>query len=67
MAAVDYDLLNNDHHCQIILPRRLGGYSEPIELQAQSEREKRVAPPIQCAIKLAGAIHSVDVAINVNR
>jgi len=49
------------------LPKGYYVYSEPIELQAQSEREKRVAPPIQCAIKLAGAIHSVDVAINVNR
>ena len=42
-------------------------YSEPIELQAQSEREQRKAPPIQCAIKLAGAIHFVDLAVNVNR
>lgn len=49
------------------LPKGYYVYSEPIELQAQSEREQRVAPPIQCAIKLAGAIHSVDVAINVNR
>lgn len=49
------------------LPKGYYVYSEPIELQAQSEREQRKAPPIQCAIKLAGAIHSVDVAINVNR
>ena len=49
------------------LPKGYYVYSEPIELQPQSEREQRKAPPIQCAIKLAGAIHSVDVAINVNR
>lgn len=49
------------------LPKGYYIYSEPVELQAQSEREARKAPPIQCAIKLAGAIHSVDVAINVNR
>lgn len=49
------------------LPKGYYVYSEPIELQAQSEREQRKSPPIQCAIKLAGAIHSVDVAINVNR
>lgn len=49
------------------LPKGYYVYSEPIEYQAQSEREERKAPPIQCAIKLAGAIHSVDVAINVNR
>ncbi len=49
------------------LPKGYYVYSEPIELQAQSEREQRKAPPVQCAVKLAGAIHSVDVAINVNR
>ncbi len=42
-------------------------YSQPIDDQPQSEREQRKAPPIQCAVKLAGAFHSVDVAINVNR
>lgn len=49
------------------LPKGYYVYAEPIEFQAQSEREQRKSPPIQCAIKLAGAIHSVDVAINVNR
>lgn len=38
-----------------------------INLQAQSEREQRKAPPIQIAAKLAGAIHFVDVLIDVNR
>ncbi|WP_275383979.1 hypothetical protein [Xenorhabdus bovienii] len=28
---------------------------------------KRKAPVIQCAIKLAGAVHFADVIINVNR
>lgn len=42
-------------------------YSQPIADQDQSEREQRVAPPIQCAVKLAGAVHFSDVAINVNR
>ena len=42
-------------------------YSTPIVDQAQSEREARIAPPIQCAVKLAGAIHFVDVQIDVNR
>ncbi len=42
-------------------------YSQPIVDQDQSEREQRKAPPIQCAVKLAGAIHFSDVAINVNR
>lgn len=42
-------------------------YADSVNNQLQSEREKRVAPVIQCAIKLAGAIHSVDIVINVNR
>lgn len=42
-------------------------YSQPIVDQAQSEREARKAPPIQVAAKLAGAVHFVDVAIDVNR
>jgi hypothetical protein len=42
-------------------------YSQPIVDQDQSEREQRKAPPIQAAVKLAGAIHSVDVAVDVNR
>lgn len=42
-------------------------YTQPIVDQAHSEREARKAPPTQSAIKLAGAIHSADVQINVNR
>lgn len=70
-ALVAPGVWNGDGFGQIergdYLPKGYYVYSEPIELQAQSEREQRKAPPIQCAIKLAGAIHSVDVAINVNR
>lgn len=42
-------------------------YVQPLEEQAQSEREARKAPPVQIAAKLKGAIHFVDVAITVNR
>lgn len=42
-------------------------YAAPIALQSQSDREARIAPPIQTAIKLAGAIQELDVIINVNR
>jgi len=35
--------------------------------QSQADREARKAPVIQCAIKLAGAVHFVDCIINVNR
>lgn len=42
-------------------------YSAPIDGQAQEDREARIAPPIQVAVKLAGAIHEVDCQIDVNR
>ena len=35
--------------------------------QAQNSREARESPLIQGAVKLAGAFHSVDLIINVNR
>jgi hypothetical protein len=42
-------------------------YAQPLSLQSQADREARIAPPIQVAIKLAGAIQEVDVIVNVNR
>lgn len=42
-------------------------YIQPMALQSQSDREARLAPPIQVAIKLAGAIQELDVTIEVNR
>ncbi|WP_207629254.1 DUF3383 domain-containing protein [Photorhabdus cinerea] len=42
-------------------------YAPPIATQAQADREARKAPVIQCAIKLAGAVHYADVIINVVR
>ncbi len=42
-------------------------YAQPMALQAQSDRETRVAPPTQVAIKLAGAIQELDVLVDVNR
>lgn len=42
-------------------------YIQPLEEQSAAEREARKAPPIQCAVKLTGAIHFADVTINVNR
>lgn len=38
-----------------------------VDLQSQSDRDARKAPPIQIALKLAGAIQSVDVLVTVNR
>lgn len=42
-------------------------YAAPVATQAQADREARKAPVIQCAVKLAGAVHFSDVIINVNR
>lgn len=42
-------------------------YTQPMALQNQSTREQRIAPPIQIALKLAGAIHEVAAIVNVNR
>ena len=33
--------------------------------QVQSDRENRICPPIQIFLKLSGAIHSVDISINI--
>ncbi|QHM71278.1 DUF3383 domain-containing protein [Mixta intestinalis] len=42
-------------------------YIQPMAEQAQADREKRKAPPIQVACKLAGAVHFADVLITVVR
>jgi len=42
-------------------------YAAPVESQSQADREARKAPVIQIAVKLAGAVHFVDVIVNVNR
>ena len=41
--------------------------SEPIDTQSQADRDARKAPNIYTPIKLAGAIHTVLVRIDVNR
>lgn len=42
-------------------------YIQPLAEQLQADREARKAPPVQIAVKLRGAVHSVDVSIIVNR
>jgi hypothetical protein len=42
-------------------------YCPPMATQSQADRETRVLPPIQIALKLAGAVHNVPIIINVNR
>ncbi len=40
-------------------------YAPPVASQSQADRSARKAPSIQALVKLGGAIHSADVAINV--
>lgn len=42
-------------------------YAQPVAQQSPSDRAARKSPPIQIAAKLAGAVHSVNVLISVNR
>ncbi len=42
-------------------------YSTPISQQTQAEREGREAPVVQIACKRAGAIHSSNVIVNIQR
>ena len=42
-------------------------YADSVDNQDQSIREQRIAPLIQIAVKLAGAVHFASVLINVNR
>lgn len=42
-------------------------YTPPISQQSQADREARKSVPFQVAAKEAGAIHSVDILVNVNR
>jgi hypothetical protein len=49
------------------LPKGYYVYIAPMRGQSQADRAARRCPPIQVAIKLAGAIHSVDLTINVNQ
>lgn len=41
-------------------------YAQPIALQAQSQRQARICPPIQTAFKCAGAIDYVNATLYVN-
>ncbi len=42
-------------------------YAPPMSTQAQAIREERIAPTMQIALKLAGAIHESDTIVDVNR
>jgi hypothetical protein len=42
-------------------------YSQPITQQSSVDRAARKAPLVQIALKLAGAVHSSDLIVNINR
>lgn len=48
---------------------KLGYYvfTPSVSTQSQADRDARLAPPIQIALKLAGAVNQVDVLVNVNQ
>ena len=41
-------------------------YSLPVAQQSQADREERIAPLVQIAVKAAGAIHSTNIIVNIN-
>lgn len=49
------------------LPKGFYVFTELVATQSQADREARKSPLLQAAIKLAGAVHSVDAQISVNR
>ena len=49
------------------LPRGYYIYTPLVATQSQADREARKSVPIQVLIKLAGAVHSADVLVSVNR
>jgi hypothetical protein len=50
-----------------MLPKGYYVWAPLLESQPQSIREQRIAPTIQAAIKMAGAVHFANVIVNVNR
>lgn len=49
------------------LPKGYYVYAPPIASQAPADRADRKSVPFQVAAKLAGAVHTVDITLNVNR
>lgn len=61
-TATGFGQLQTDDY----LPKGYYVYAPPIASQAPSDRSARKSVPFQVAAKLAGAIHSADVILNVN-
>ena len=41
-------------------------FPNPLSAQTTDERAERKTPPIQVAVKFAGAFHSIDIILNIN-
>ena len=41
-------------------------FPNPLSTQTTDERAERKTPPIQVAVKFAGAFHSIDIILNIN-
>lgn len=57
LHLADGDMLKNGYRIM----------AESVYDQPQAERDARICPPIYIACKLAGAIHSVQIGVKVNR
>ncbi len=49
------------------MPKGFYVYAPSVSTQSAADRAARKTPPIQVAVKLAGAVHDVVIAINVNQ
>lgn len=49
------------------MPKGYYVFAQSVNDQSDADRALRLCPPIQVAIKLAGAIHDVNITVNVNR
>ncbi|TXH35303.1 MAG: DUF3383 domain-containing protein [Rhodospirillaceae bacterium] len=49
------------------LPKGFYVFTPPIASQPQADREARKSVPFQVMVKMAGAVHDVIIAVNVNR
>ena len=54
-------------HSGDFVPKGFYVFAPPVSSQTQADREARRSVAIQVAAKLAGAVHTVDVTITVNR
>lgn len=57
----------SDRLKQVIILKGYYVWAAPMDTLSDSDKEQRTATPIQVAVKLAGAIHFVDIIVNYNR